>query len=166
MKDDYSVLLEKKYKKEELEQFSKSIFDMNEYLFTLKKEDKFNRDFKSTPGKIAYHIPCHLRAQNIGYRSRDMMKTINETSFILVDECCGHNGTWAMKKENFDDSMRIGNKAFEKIKNNEHDLIASDCPLAAVQIKQGTEEETLHTIQVLARAYREDGFEQKIEKKE
>lgn len=163
MKDDYSLLLQKEYPMEDLNKFSQAIFDMNEYLFTLKREDKFNRDFKSTPRKVAYHIPCHLRAQNIGYRSRDMMKTIGQTSFTLVDECCGHNGTWAMKKQNFEDSMRIGKKAFDKIKNNEHDIVASDCPLAAVQINQGTGEETLHTIQVLARAYRDDGFENKTE---
>ena len=167
MKDDYPVMLETKQSKEDLQQFSAAIFDTNEYLFQLKREDKFNREFKSTPGKVAYHIPCHLRAQNIGYRSRDMMRTIGETSFNLVDECCGHNGTWAMKKEHFNNSMRIGSKAFNKIKSNEHDTIASDCPLAAVQIEQGTGEGVLHTIQVLARAYREDGFATRIvEKKE
>lgn len=162
MKDDYRALLEDLHSKEELEQFSKAIFDMNEYLFTLKKEDKFNRDFKSSPGKVAYHIPCHLRAQNIGYRSRDMMKTIGETSFVLVDECCGHNGTWAMKKQHFEDSMRIGQKAFDKIKNNEHDTVATDCPLAAIQLEQGTGEKILHTVQILARAYKEDGFEKNL----
>jgi Fe-S oxidoreductase len=162
MKDDYPVLLEKKFAREDLEKFSQAVFDTNEYLFMLKREDKFNRSFKSTPGKIAYHIPCHLRAQNIGYRSRDMMKTISETSFILVDECCGHNGTWAMKKENYKNSMRIGSKAFDKIKDNEHDIVATDCPLAAIQLEQGTGEEVIHTIQVLARAYREDGFEKQI----
>ena len=63
--------------------------------------------------------------------------------------------------------MRIGSKAFNKIKSNEHDTIASDCPLAAVQIEQGIGEGVLHTIQVLARAYREDGFATRIvEKKE
>ena len=50
----------------------------------LKREDKFNREFKSTPGKVAYHIPCHYRAQNIGYRSRDMMKTIGQTQFQVL----------------------------------------------------------------------------------
>ena len=162
MKDDYPVMLETKQNKEDLQQFSAAIFDTNEYLFQLKREDKFNREFKTSPGKVAYHIPCHLRAQNIGYRSRDMMRTIGETSFNLVDECCGHNGTWAMKKEHFNNSMRIGSKAFDKIKSNEHDTIASDCPLAAVQIEQGTGEGVLHTIQVLARAYREDGFATKL----
>lgn len=162
MKDDYPVLLEKKHAKEDLQKFSKAIFDSNEYLFQLKREDKFNRDFKTSPGKVAYHIPCHLRAQNIGYRSRDMMRTIGDTSFVLVDECCGHNGTWAMKKENFTDSMRIGSKAFDKIKKGEADVIATDCPLAAIQLEQGIGEEVIHTIQVLARAYKEDGFENKL----
>jgi len=166
MKDDYPVLLEQKYAKEDLEAFSKAVFDTNEYLFLLKREDKINREFKTTPGKVAYHIPCHLRAQNIGYRSRDMMKTIANTKFVLVDECCGHNGTWAMKKDNFKDSMKIGSKAFERIKAAEHDIIASDCPLAAIQLEQGLGEPVIHTVQVLARAYREEGFETKLEEKQ
>ena len=129
----------------------------------MKKDGIFNRDFKSTPEKVAYHIPCHLRAQNIGYRSRDMMRTIRDTSFVLIDECCGHNGTWAMKKENFTDAMRIGAKAFNKILENEHNIIATDCPLAAIQLEQGTGENVLHTIQILARAYHEDGFEKLLD---
>ncbi len=158
MKEEYPLLLSKHHSAADLAIFSKGIFDINEYLFTLKREDKINRDFKSCPGKVAYHIPCHYRAQNIGYRSRDMMKTVKGTSFVLVDECCGHNGTWAMKRENFADSMRIGSKAFEKIKENEHDIVASDCPLAAVQLKQGTGEDVLHPVQVLAKAYRGEEF--------
>jgi Fe-S oxidoreductase len=166
MKDDYPILLENKYSEKDLKEFSEAVFDTYEYLFTLKREDKFNRNFKTTPGRIAYHVSCHLRAQNIGYRSRDMMKTIGETSFKLVDECCGHNGTWAMKKENFKDSLRIGSKAFDRIKAAEHDTIATDCPLAAIQIEQGTGEVVLHTVQVLAWAYREDGFKKKLDNQE
>jgi len=162
MKEDYAVLLENKFDADELRTFSAAVFDTNEYLFQLKREDKLNRDFKSTPGKVAYHIPCHLRAQNIGYRSRDIMRTIGETSFALVDECCGHNGTWAMKKENFENSLRLGTKAFDKIKESGSDIIATDCPLAAIQLEQGTGENVIHTIQVLARAYRKDGFEKKL----
>ena len=163
MKEEYPILLQGRFGAEELEAASKGVYDVCEYLFTLKRDDKFNREFKSTPGKVAYHIPCHYRAQNIGYRSRDIMKTIGGTSFVLVDECCGHNGTWAMKKENFKDSMRIGSRAFDRIREAEHDIIASDCPLAAIQIGQALGEPVLHPVQVLARAYRESGFAQKLE---
>ncbi len=162
MKDEYPQLLKNEFEKEKLENWKKSVFDLNEYLFTLKREQKFNREFSSTPGKITYHVACHLRAQNIGYRSRDMMRLIPGTSFTLVEECSGHDGTWSMMKDNFENSMKIGSKAFEKITGSEHDIVASDCPLAAIQLKQGTGETVLHPIQVLAKAYKPDGFPNKI----
>ena len=83
-----------------------AVLDIHELLFALKRESKFNRDFRSTPGAIAYHIPCHLKAQGIGFRSRDLMRLIPETTITSVDECYSHNGTWAMKKEFFALSMK------------------------------------------------------------
>jgi Fe-S oxidoreductase len=62
--------------------------------------------------------------------------------------------------------MRIGSKAFDKIKKGEADIVATDCPLAAIQLEQGIGEEVIHTIQVLARAYRDDGFKKKLTPKE
>ena len=38
-------------------------------------------------------------------------------------------------------------------------VVATDCPLAAVQIEQGTGRRSIHPVEVLDRAYREDGFE-------
>jgi len=166
MKGEYPRILKDKFDPETLDKFRKSIFDLLEYLFTLKRENNFNREFKSTPGKIAYHIPCHLRAQNIGYRSRDMMRLIPETSFTLVEQCSGHDGTWSMLKENFENSLKYGNKAFDKIKNSEHNITVSDCPLAAIQIQQATGEKVLHPIQVLAKAYQTNGFPKQIIEKE
>ncbi len=164
MKDEYPLLLEKDFDNELLAKFKSSVFDLNEYLFLLKSEDKFNREFQSSPGKVTYHVACHLRAQNIGYRSRDMMRLIPGTSFVLVEECSGHDGTWSMKKEHFDASLKIGSKAFDRIVQSEHDIVASDCPLAAIQLKQGTGETVLHPVQVLAKAYRESGFKNKVNK--
>lgn len=132
--------------------------DLCEYLFELKKEGKFNRDFRSTPGRIGYHLPCHLKAQNIGYRSRDMMRLIPGTTVKLVEHCSGHDGTWAMKKEFFPLAMLTGKKAFDELAAAEADLLASDCPLASIQIDQALGRRPIHPIEVLARAYRPDGF--------
>ncbi|RMD83830.1 MAG: anaerobic glycerol-3-phosphate dehydrogenase subunit C [Candidatus Dadabacteria bacterium] len=130
--------------------------DLCEYLFELKREDRLPRDFRSTPGEIAYHVPCHLKAQNIGFRSRDVMKTIPGVRVRLIERCCGHDGTWAMKREHFEASMEIGRPAFEEISAG--GLMATDCPLAAVHFEQATGVRPLHPIQVLARAYRNGGF--------
>ena len=55
----------------EAREVAAATMDVCEYLFQLKQEGKFNRDFRSTPELVGYHIPCHLKAQNIGFRSRD-----------------------------------------------------------------------------------------------
>ena len=79
-----------------------------------KQADRFNRGFLSTPGTIAYHVPCHLKAQGIGLRSRDLMRIIPGASIATVDACTAHDGTWAMKKEFFELSMQAGEKAFSR----------------------------------------------------
>jgi len=131
--------------------------DVCEYLFELKKDDGWSRAFASSPGPIAYHIPCHLKAQNIGFRSRDMMKTIPGAQIRLVDRCCGHDGTWAMKTEFFEKSMEVGAAAFDEM--GEGGMMVTDCPLAAVHFEQATGTRPLHPLQVLARAYRGDGYQ-------
>ncbi len=137
--------------------------DICEFLFGLKQEGQFCRDFRSSPGKVAYHLPCHLRAQNIGYRSRDLMRLIPGTKITLVEQCSGHDGTWAMKKEFFPLSMLTGKKAFDAMREAEADVLASDCPLASIQFDQALGTRPIHPIQVLARAYRPDGFPNPVE---
>jgi len=132
--------------------------DVCEFLFELKQEGSFRRDFRSTPGKVAYHLPCHLKAQNIGYRSRDMMRLIPGATVKLVEQCSGHDGTWAMKREFFPLAMLTGKKAFDAMAAAEAEVMASDCPLASIQFDQALGTRPIHPIQVLARAYRADGF--------
>jgi Fe-S oxidoreductase len=130
--------------------------DVCEHLFERKREERFDRAFKSSPGEIAYHVPCHLKAQNIGFRSRDMMRTIPDVSVRVVDRCCGHDGTWAMRTENFETSLAVGAPAFDEMKAG--GLMTTDCPLAAIQFEQATGVRPIHPVQVLARAYRGESF--------
>jgi Fe-S oxidoreductase len=111
----------------EAAELAKAIVDPHQVLYDLFRAGKFNRDFKSTPGKIAYHIPCHLKAQSIGLRSRDLMRRIPGVEIDTVDACTAHDGTWAMKKEFFPLSMKWGAKAFNGMRNAEPNLMATDC---------------------------------------
>ena len=156
LKNEYTRFLPPGKWREDAKKISEATMDLHEYLFELKNKGKFNRDFQSSPGKVAYHVPCHLRAQNIGFRSRDIIRLVPETSITPVTECCGHNGTWAMKKEYFDMSLETGKRAFEGLQSQNADVVATDCPLAAIQLKQGmgTNKEPVHPIQVIAKAYR------------
>ena len=163
MRREYPELLEGE-DRERAKRLSNSIMDPSEMLWSIRKEERFNTDFKSTPGEsVAYHAPCHLRAQSVGFRGRDLMRKIPGVKPHMTMECCGHDGTYAMKVEGFEPSQRIGKKAFDGMKDADAEVWATDCPLAAIQFDQHAGRKPMHPMSILARAYRVDGFPTKIE---
>ena len=137
---------------------AQAVMDPSEFLWTLRNEPRFAGDFQSTPGTVAYHAPCHLRAQGVGFKGRDLIRRIPGVTPVTVMECCGHDGTYAMTCEGFEPSCRIGKKAFDGMKEAGAACWSTDCPLAAIQFEQHAGKKPLHPMSVLARAYRKDGF--------
>lgn len=139
-----------------------AVMDPSEYLWSIREEPRFNTNFKSTPGgTVSYHAPCHLRAQSVGFRGRDLLRKIPGVKPVMVMECCGHNGTYAMTVDGFEPSQRIGQKAFEGMREPGSSVWSTDCPLAALQFQQHAGVKAQHPMSILARAYREDGFEKR-----
>lgn len=160
MRRDWPHLLEGE-DRERARTLAPAVMDVSEYLWSIRNEPRFSTDFKSTPpgGKVAYHAPCHLRAQAVGFKGRDLLRKIPGVQVAAtVMECCGHDGTYAMTVEGFEPSQRIGQRAFDGMKGAEAQTWATDCPLAAVQFHQFAGQKPMHPMQILARAYREDGF--------
>jgi len=141
---------------------AEAVRDVGEFLWSIRKEARFNTNFKSTPGKVSYHAPCHLRAQAVGFKGRDLLKKIPGVKPTTVMECCGHDGTYAMKVEGFEVSQRVGEKAFSGMTDANAEVWATECPLAAVQFDQFAGRKAMHPMSVLARAYREDGFPTRV----
>jgi glycerol-3-phosphate dehydrogenase subunit C len=158
MRKEYPALMDGPEAKE----LAAAVVDPGELLWQLKLDNRLSRDFRTTPGKIAYHVPCHLKAQAIGFRSRDLMRIIPGAAITTVDACTAHDGTWAMKKEFFELSMQTGEKAFSAMRDADARVMSSDCSLAAMQIHQATGTRPIHPLEVLARAYDEHGFPEKI----
>ena len=102
----------------------------------------------------------------MGFKGRDLLKKIPGVKPVMVQECCGHNGTYAMKVGGFEPSARIGKKAFDEMKEANAEVWSSDCPLAALQFEQHAGVKPLHPMSILARAYRGDGFDQKVDKQQ
>jgi glycerol-3-phosphate dehydrogenase subunit C len=128
--------------------------DPMEFLARLAADGKLNKNFKTGAGQISYHMPCHLRAQNVGYKTRDMLALLPDTKIKVIEECSGHNGTWAMKSENFQQSLKRGSRAFDAISEGNPKVTCSDCPMAAIQIEQGTGRRPMNPMQILAKSYR------------
>jgi Fe-S oxidoreductase len=131
---------------------AKSTQDLFEFLADLKARGLLSLDFPRAPKSIAYHLPCHLKVQNIGFKSRDVLAATGAV-VTMVEKCSGHDGTWAMKAEYFGESMKVGKKLFEGLAAAQADVIASDCVLAGLQIHQGMNVPVKHPIEVLRDAY-------------
>jgi Fe-S oxidoreductase len=142
-----------------------AVMDPSELLWSIRNEPRFCADFRSRPpgGRLAYHAPCHLRAQGVGFKGRDLLRRIPGVKPVTVMECCGHDGTYAMTCEGFEPSRRVGAKAFEGMRAAEAEVWATDCPLAAIQFHQHAGVKPLHPMALLARAYRDDGLGERIE---
>lgn len=138
-----------------LQEVKQSIFDPFEYLALRSKEGKLNTEFKSPLGKISYHAPCHLRVQNIGLKTKEILSLIPDTELELIERCAGHNGTYAVKKEFHDASMKIGRPVVNKIKKAEPNYYSSDCPLAGHHLANGLKNDSApkHPLTLLRMAY-------------
>ncbi len=113
-----------------------AMFDPFEYLMLRHKAGKLKTDFKTSLGKVSYHVPCHLRVQNIGLKTRDALQLVPDTTVEAIERCSGHDGTYAVKTEFHDVSKKIARPVKNKVKKAEADHFASDCPMAAEQIVQ------------------------------
>lgn len=114
-----------------------AMFDPFEYLMLRHRDGLLKTDFKQPLGNVSYHIPCHLRVQNIGQKTRDMLQMIPGTKVSVVERCSGHDGTWGVKSEHFADSMKIGKPVFKQMAATNPDYISSDCAIAGRHIQQG-----------------------------
>lgn len=144
--------------KELAELVAAAVMDPGEFLWSMRKQPRFNTDFKSGPKSVAYHAPCHLRAQAVGFKGRDLLKKLPETTVKPVMECCGHDGTHAMKVETFEASKKAGQRSFDGMQAIEAEVWSTECPLAAIQFEQHAGQRALHPMTILARAYRGDSF--------
>ena len=145
--------------RERAQRLAAAVVDPGEYLWSIRNEPRFDATFASSPGgPVAYHAPCHLRAQGVGFKSRDLLRKIPGVQPKTVMECCGHDGTHAMLTEGFEYSQRVGAKAFEGMQEAETEIWATDCPLAALQFEQHAGRKPMHPMTILAKAYRGEAF--------
>ncbi|MFK8026776.1 MAG: heterodisulfide reductase-related iron-sulfur binding cluster [Gammaproteobacteria bacterium] len=140
---------------EGVQRVKEHIFDPFEYLYKKHKSEQLDVDFKKPLGKVFYHASCHLRVQRIGLKTRDVLKLVPDTEIEVLERCSGHDGTYAVKKEFHEISMKICRPVVSKLQKSEADFYSSDCPMAGHQISNGMkdESEATHPMTLLRIAY-------------
>jgi Fe-S oxidoreductase len=139
----------------EVQKVKKAMFDPFEYLALRHKEGKLKTDFKKPLGKVAYHVPCHLRVQNIGLKTRDILGLVPDTQIETIERCSGHDGTYAVKSEFHLASMKICKPVVNRVEQSSAEHYSSDCPMAGHQIENGLQngKKPEHPLTLLRMAY-------------
>jgi glycerol-3-phosphate dehydrogenase subunit C len=119
---------------EQVLKVQRAFFDPFEYLWLRHKGGALNTHFPNALGEIAYQVACHLRVQNIGIKTRDVLNLVPDTRVVSQERCSGHNGTYAVKGETRAKSLKIARPVVRKIDSGEPDHLASDCPMAAAHL--------------------------------
>jgi len=132
-----------------------AFFDPFEYLWLRYKGDALKTDFSQPLGDISYQVACHLRVQNIGLKTRDVLSLVPDTQVHALERCSGHDGTYAVRVETRDKSVKIARPVVRKVEQQQADHFSSDCPMAATHIVHLSEgvDRAEHPISLLRKAY-------------
>jgi Fe-S oxidoreductase len=150
LKKEYPVLVPGP----EAEELAARTRDVFEYLANRKQEGSLATEFPGRgPGNVAYQVPCHLRAQNIGLRTRDVLQLIPGTRVQAVERCTAMDGTWGMKREYHSLSLDFARKTVKEMEALAPDTCTTDCTLSAMQIEAVRGQRPAHPLALLREAY-------------
>lgn len=113
-----------------------AFYDPFEYLHLRHKKGEFNTEFTRSLDNISYHVACHLRVQNIGMKTRDILALVPDTTVHPQQRCSGHDGTYAVKEETYDKAVKIARPVVRKVNTLKSEHLSSDCPMAATHIAE------------------------------
>ncbi len=139
----------------EVQKVKQAFFDPFEYLFLRHKAGELKTDFKKSLGDISYQVACHLRVQNIGLKTRDVLNLVPETAVHAEERCSGHDGTYAVRKETRSAAVKIARPVVRKVNQQKAEHFSSDCPMAANHIADLSEavDKPKHPMTLLKIAY-------------
>ena len=147
-------------KDENIKKLSSNVMDIDEYVVDIANNEGLAEGLQEIDGGVTVHNACHARAQNMGIKSRDMLKLIPNVKLDVVERCAGHGGTFGVMKDTHDLANKVGRPTARQIKNKNNKYMASDCPLAGKHLKQLeadtniSNDEALHPIELMAKSYR------------
>jgi Fe-S oxidoreductase len=131
-----------------------AFFDPFNYLMLRHKGGKLRTDFPQALGKVAYQVPCHLRVQNIGLKTKEILELVPDTQVEAIERCSGHDGTYGVKTRFRQSSVKIARPVMRRVEQSGADHFVSDCPMAGEQIAGGVDgTEARHPMSLLREAY-------------
>ena len=130
---------------------AENTYNVHEYILKLMEEGYLEPEFGQVNMKIAYHIPCHLKAIGIGYPAARLFSMIPGLEYhVLDDNCCGLAGSYGFKTKNEETATELGSIASASILSLEPDALVTDCGACKMQLGHLTGLKTLDPAEVIS----------------
>jgi len=154
-RDEYIDLTDKELI-ESADVLAKNSFMIEEFLEKEIKSERITKEqFTNNEQYIKFHGHCHQKS--LAGTSSTMFVLnfpFNYKAEEIPSGCCGMAGSFGFEKEHYDMSMKVGELVlFPAVReSDEHTIIAAPGTSCRQQIKDGTEREALHPVEILYNA--------------
>jgi glycerol-3-phosphate dehydrogenase subunit C len=139
---------------EDLVVVSDATYDLCEFLLLLHERGELRTDFEPLRWTVPYHAPCQQQGHGIGKPALDLLALVPELRVTELDtDCCGIAGTYGLKKEKYDISMKVGERLFQLLRESQADVAACDSETCRWQLEHATGVHAVHPVELLHRAY-------------
>jgi len=135
---------------------AENLYEISQFLLQLHEDGQLKTDFREIKETYYYHVPCHLRALQVGLPALELLSLIPGLKVMELPEgCCGLAGTYGLKREKYAVAREVGEEIFQVIRQWNVQKVISDCEACRMQIGSQTGVQTFHPAQILRQAYGE-----------
>ncbi len=128
--------------------------DACQYLWRWHRQGKLQLDFVPLNLSIGYHVPCHVKALDMGTPAENLLSLIPGLKLERLEKgCSGIAGIYGLKRKNYRNSLRVGLPLLTAIRAGQFQVGMTECSACKIQMEQGTDKPTIHPIKLLALAY-------------
>ncbi len=124
------------------------------YLWRLHQSGKLQLDLRPVNAVLGYHMPCHLKALEVGSPGEHLLRLIPGLIVNRTENgCSGMAGTFGLKRENYRASLRAGRALITSLRSPRLQAGTTECSACKIQMEQGAGKPTIHPVKLLALAY-------------
>ncbi len=124
------------------------------YLWRMHTMGKLQLDLRPINATVGYHLPCRLKALNVGAPGECLLRLIPGLTVHLCEEgCSGMAGTFGLHRKNYRASLRAGWDLIGRLRDPDIQAGATECCACKLQMEQATTKPTVHPLKLLAISY-------------
>ena len=94
---------------EDVKKLSVNTFELSEFLVKLHKENLLPKPTVTLSNvSVTLHHACHSRAQNMGFKAKELLSILQGLKVTSIERCSGHGGTFGFTKSHRHTAVIVG----------------------------------------------------------